>query len=280
MKKYILLLPALFLFLVTGCSSDDKATSAPLAAKTILNVAYGSDPKQQMDVYLPEGRDQDTKVIVLLHGGAWYSGSKDDLALFVPLLQQRFPEYAIVNMGYRLATETSPAMPKQTDDIQNVLDYIESSDYHVSDDYAFIGFSAGAHLSMLYSYKFDTDHDGKAVVNLVGPADFTDPAYTVHPLYPIAGQYLLGTSEPTQQQIESLNPVSHITPQSPPTITFYGGQDPLIPASQGPRLKAKLDEEGVYNEFNFYPDGGHADWDNATFAEVYDKIEHFLREKF
>ena len=45
-------------------------------------------------------------------------------------------------------------------------------------------------------------------------------------------------------------------------------------------LKAKLDAAGVYNEFNFYPDGGHADWDATTFAEVYNKVEAFLQARF
>ncbi|AWH85493.1 lipase [Flavobacterium album] len=279
MKKYLLLLPALLLFLNLGCSTDDTTTSEPLTARNILNVAYGTDSEQTMDVYLPANRDEDTKVMVLVHGGAWASGSKEDVTELVPVLQQRFPEHAIVNINYRLATQTSPAMPKQIEDIQKVLDYIAGSDYHVSDDYALIGFSAGAHLSMLYAYSYDTDHHVKAVVDIVGPADFTDPAYLSHQLYPIASQFLLGTTAPTPQQIATISPANYITPQSPPTITFYGGQDPLVPASQGPRLKAKLDQEGVYNEFSFYPDGGHADWDEATFTEVYSKVETFLRAK-
>lgn len=280
MNKYLSLLPLLLLFLVTGCNSDDSTTQASLAARNILNVAYGNDAQQSMDVYLPAGRDENTKVIVLVHGGAWTSGSKDDVTSLVPILQQRFPNHAVVNINYRLATETSPAMPKQIDDIESVLDYLEASDYHISDDYAFVGFSAGAHLSMLYAYAHDMDHDVKAIVNVVGPADFTDPEYLSHNLYPIAALYLVGTSAPTAEQIASISPASHITAQAPPTLTFYGGQDPLVPATQGPRLKAKLDEAGVYNEFNFYPDGGHADWDIATFGEVYNKVEAFLQARF
>ncbi|WP_294822373.1 alpha/beta hydrolase [uncultured Flavobacterium sp.] len=280
MKKYISLLPMLFLFLISGCSPDDATIKTPIAAKNLIDVRYGPDTQQSMDVYLPANRDENTKVIVLVHGGAWTSGSKEDVTSLVTLLQQRFPGHAVVNINYRLATETSPALPKQIDDIKSVLEYLEGSDYHISDDYAFIGFSAGAHLSMLYSYAHDDDHDVKAICNVVGPADFTDPQYLSHSLYPIAATYLVGTPEPTPQQIAAISPVSHISAQAPPTLTFYGGVDPLVPASQGPRLKAKLDQAGVYNEFNFYPDGGHADWDLATFAEVYNKVEAFLNARF
>lgn len=276
MKK-ILLLPLLLLFLNISCGSDDTTVNnEPLEAETLLNVAYGNHAEQKMDVYLPEGRDENTPVIVLVHGGAWIGGSKEDMGFVVPVLQSEFPDYAIVNINYRLASDESPMYPKQIDDIASVIGFIESSDYEVSDDYAFIGASAGAHLSMLYSYKHDDEHDVKAVVNIVGPADFSDPAYTVHPLYESMAVILTGTNTPTAEQIEEINPVAHITALAPPTLSFYGGEDPLVPSSQGPRLKAKLDEFGVYNEFNFYPDGGHADWNAQIMQEVYDKIISFL----
>lgn len=278
MKK-LLLLPLLFLFLFTGCTSEDT-TQDPLAARTMINVAYGNDAQQKMDVYLPEGRDESTKVIVLLHGGSWVAGDKEDMNFIVPILQQQFPDYAIVNINYRLATPESPMYPKQINDIKSALTFIEENNANISDDYAFIGVSAGAHLSMLYSYKYDPQHDVKAIVDIVGPADFTDPNYLSHPLYAQSGITLVGTPTPTQEQIAEVNPAAHIKATAPPTLSFYGGVDPLVPATQGPRLKAKLDSFGVYNEFNFYPDGGHADWNAQIMQEVFGKTILFLQNHF
>jgi len=281
MRK-LLLLPILSLFLIIGCTSsdDNNNNDDPLVEKQLLNVAYGSDAEQKMDVYLPANRDKNTKVVLLLHGGSWIEGNKSDLSYVVPVIQSQFPDYAIVNINYRLATDNSPAFPKQIQDIQKAIQYLKNSNYTISANYAFIGFSAGAHLSMLYGYSYNTTGDIKAICNVVGPADFSDPAYTAHPLYPYAALNLIGTSSPTQSQISEVSPVAHITAQSPPTISFYGGQDPLVPASQGPRLKEALDNVNVYNEFNFYPNGGHADWDNATMLEVYGKITAFLQNHF
>jgi acetyl esterase/lipase len=279
-KKFLFLF--IFAGLLSACSSDDdnNQPQAPLAAAEYTNVQYGTDPQQTMDVYLPANRTADTKVIILIHGGAWIGGSKEDFADFIPVIKEEFPDDAIVNINYRLATETSPAFPKQMDDLQRVIAYLKNSDYVIDNTYAFIGASAGAHLAMLYGYEYDTAHEVKAICDIVGPADFLDPEYVSNPLYPFAAQYLLGTTTPSSQLIETVNPLSHITAQSPPTLSFYGGIDPLIPATQGPRLKAALDEAGVVNEFNFYLEGGHGDWDEATFADVYAKITVFFEAHF
>ncbi len=280
MKK-LLLLPLLALFITYGCnSSDDRDTAVALEAEQHLDVSYGTSPQQTMDVYLPGGRTADTKVFILVHGGFWVAGSKEDFNAAVPLLKQYFPDHAIVNINYRLANFESPAYPKQIEDIQKVLQHLEDSDYTISDDYAFVGVSAGAHLSMLYAYKYDTEHDVKAVCDIVGPADFTDEAYATHPEYENAAMALLGTTTPTEEQIFEVNPVSHITAQAPPTISFYGGQDYLIPSSQGPLLKAKLDAAGVYNEYTLYPNGGHFDWDLQTQQDMYSKLIPFFQQHF
>ena len=278
MKK-LFLLPVLFLLLLTGCSSEDDSktiTDDVSVKKELLNVSYGSDAEQKIDIYLPAGRSENTKVIVLLHGGSWIAGNKSDMTYLVPSIQQQFPNHAIVNINYRLATDSSPAFPKQINDIQEVIKHLEKTGYKISNDYAFIGFSAGGHLALLYSYAYDPEHDVKAICNVVGPADFSDPNYLSHPLFASASQNLIGTNTPTQEQILAVSPVAHITADAPPTLSFYGGQDPLVPSTQGQRLKDALDNVNVYNEFNFYPNGGHANWDDATFAEVYGKITAFL----
>jgi acetyl esterase/lipase len=279
MKKLVIAL--FFISYLTSCSSDDNNTPNtpqydPDEATALIDVPYGADPQQTMDIYLPAGRTTATKTIILVHGGAWVAGDKEDFNPIIPVIQAEFPDYAVVNINYRLATSTSPAYPKQIDDLELVIEELKNTDYTISNDYAFIGASAGAHLSMLYAYNFDQNHEVQAVANIVGPADFADPQYTTHPLYSYAALNLIGTATPTEAQIQEVSPVAHITAGSAPTITFYGGQDPLVPATQGPRLKERLDEINVTNEFNFYPDGGHGDWDDATYLEVYDKLGNFL----
>ena len=182
MKKYLVWI-VVFVVLV-GCNkTEDIVENEHLPAKALLNVVYGNDSEQIMDVYLPSGRDENTKTIVLVHGGGWSGGDKSSFDYYVPVLQAQFPGCAVVNVNYRLATVASPAIPKQVEDLEQMVSFLKASDYHISTDFAFIGASASAHLSMLYAYHYDENHDVKALSSIVGPTDFTDPAYTANPLY-------------------------------------------------------------------------------------------------
>ena len=284
MKVYKIPLILLLLLLAFSCNTenDGNTSTSNLAAVDMANISYGTDAQQKIDVYLPANRTTDTKVFILVHGGAWSGGSKADMAAFVPLLKLQFPDYAIVNLEYRLATLESPGFPKQIQDIQKMVQFVKNSDYHISSNYAFIGASAGAHLSMLYSYKYDADENVKAVASIVGPTDFTDPAYTENASFQFGLTYLIGPIDYHQNPAPfiEVSPATHVNAQSPPTVMFYGGMDPLVPASQGPRLKAKLDNAGVYNEFYLYPNGGHGDWDAVTMIDFQSKLAAFLRTHF
>ena len=198
----------------------------------------------------------------------------------MPILKSHFPNHAIVNINYRLATAQSPAFPKQVQDIEKVVKHLQESDYSISSDYAFIGASAGAHLAMLYGYKYDTAGNVKAICNIVGPADFTDPFYANHPYFQYAAMYLVGNVANRPEAAIEVSPALQVTKNAPPTILFYGGQDPVVPASQATRLKAKLDAAGVYNEYHLYKSGGHGNWNPQTMKDFEDKLISFLKKQF
>ncbi len=267
---------AMIVVCLTGC----KRASAPeiLPEKNMTNIAYGNLPGQVMDLYLPEGRSSTTKTIILVHGGGWSGGSRRNLDYLLPSLRRHFPDAAFANVDYRLATAASPAFPKQVDDLAAVIKYLCEADYGISEEFAFIGASAGAHLALLYSYRYDVAKRIRVVASIVGPVDFTDPAYTSSPYFHYGLSPLVGPAakRPHPESYLPVNPAAHVTRKSPPTILFYGGQDPLIPASQGPRLKEKLDGAGVASELHVYPRGGHGNWDEATTRHMGENLAAFF----
>ncbi|KOS04987.1 hypothetical protein AM493_02235 [Flavobacterium akiainvivens] len=278
MKRILYIIP-LFL-LLTSCNSNDtpSPTYNPSEAIVIENEHYGTDPQQTMDIYLPAGRTTETKTVIYIHGGAWEAGDKSEHTDFMVFLQGLFPGYAIVNLNYRLATSASPAYSKQIEDIGLALAKLNSSNYTLSNNYALMGSSAGGHLSMLYSYGFDQNHDIKAVVNFVGPSDFSDPQYPSLSAYSGYIRNITGSENPQISKIEEVSPITYVTATSTPTISFYGGQDPLVPDSQGPRLHNKLNEMGVVNQLYLYPNGGHNDWNDSIYSEVYPSMVIFIQE--
>lgn len=52
----------------------------PLGGEVIRDIAYGSDERHRLDLYLPVGASDMAPVVVFLHGGGFIRGDKDDRA--------------------------------------------------------------------------------------------------------------------------------------------------------------------------------------------------------
>ncbi|WP_047545704.1 alpha/beta hydrolase [Psychroserpens sp. Hel_I_66] len=267
-----------------SCSSDDSSIgndpgeNSNLEFRQELNVSYGNDNDQVFDIYLPANRTTETKVMILVHGGGWTTGDKADMNPIKDLIRQDLPNLAIVNINYRLADQDNPPFPMQIDDITTVVNFLKAyqNEYVISNDIGFIGTSAGAHLSMLWSYAYDTDDDIKMVSSIVGPANFTDPAYTESEnpfLIEIINTFGIDTSTAF---LEEISPYHQVDASSPPTILFYGGQDPLIPTSQGVEMEAKLSNLGVTHQFTLYPNAGHG-WVGLELLDTWAKLKAFTQ---
>ena len=164
-------------------------------------------------------------------------------------------------MNYKLVgNDANYILPSQTNDIQFALDYLanKSSQYGIKAEFVIVGVSAGGHLSMLYSYKFDLNKRVKAVVSIVGPTNLSDPYYSNYPQYSILQQYIINASDLpsgyTSAQYGS--PITWITNSSAPTISFYGNTDEMVLESQKNFLDQKLSQNNVANQ-SYLNNGGH-----------------------
>ena len=283
MRYYIKIILLSFLsFHFFSCSNENVEVSENISMlyKEMLDVSYGSDGKQTYDIYLPKDRNSSTKVMILVHGGSWTSGDKSDMNALKDLYRQNLPNLAIVNINYRLSDQDNPFYPMQINDITAVINHLKTNKegYVISETYGFLGVSAGAHLSLLWSYAFDVQNNVRMVGGIVGPTNFTDPAYlnnTNPELEALLGAYASGTPI---EFLEEISPLYNVKSSSPPTILFYGGQDPLIPTTQGTDLRDKLDALGVFNEFTLYPNAGHG-WIGVELLDTWGKIKVFTENQ-
>ena len=270
-----------FSILLLSCQREAQNVLPPqsLPAQTLQNVAYGNDPAQKMDIYLPAGRTDTTKVLIMVHGGAWIEGDKTDMAQFVPVLQQRLPGYVIVNLNYRLATVVANHFPAQETDMKAAVDFLiqKSGEYKFSHKFVLLGASAGAHMALLQAYKYNTPSI-KAVVDFFGPSDMvglynstTDPAGL------IAFQILMqGTPSSNAALYEQSSPIHFVSAQSPPTIILHGTDDMVVPVELSILLANKLQSFEVVHQLELYNGLGHDVWPEESMTDAFDKIEAFI----
>ncbi|WP_339610338.1 alpha/beta hydrolase [uncultured Planktosalinus sp.] len=286
MKRYLIILFVSIPFLLfnVACSSDDENTTNPetiLEAEVRMNVSYGEHPSQVYDLYLPEGRTQEsTKVIILVHGGGWTSGDKNDMIEIVNFLQANHPDYAVANINYVLAEIGVPAFPNQFLDLGSVLSQLteQQNELHIQPQFGLIGTSAGAHISLMYDSVYDLSDQVKFVADIVGPSDFTDPFYANNPNFELALQLLTDTNAypPGSNLPEVLSPVFQVSENTSPTILFYGSLDPIVPISNGFALENALNTTGINYSFTVY-EGGHGDdWSTADVQDLQTKLEQFM----
>jgi acetyl esterase/lipase len=270
-------------FVFYNCTEEttDDTTNTNLDASKYyqeLNVSYGNDINQKFDLYLPAKRNSNTKTVILIHGGGWSSGDKVDMNPFKDLIRQDLPNLAIVNINYRLANANNKPYPMQIDDITSIINYLKTnkSKYTISDKFGFIGASAGAHLSLLWSYAFDTNKNINMVCSIVGPTNLTDPAYLNNELPELQAILDLYGINATSSYLEEASPLHRVTASAPPTILFYGGQDPLIPTTQGTDLRDKLVSLNVTHQFTLYPNAAHG-WIGLELLDTWLKLKAFTQ---
>ena len=281
MKFYKLLSIVAIPITIFSCQKPiDEIANTNIAAKTTMNVSYGTSSEQTMDIYLPANRTAiSTKVIIMIHGGGWNSGDKSELTEYADSIRKRLPDYAVFNINYRLASGAN-LFPTQENDVKSVLQFIinNSAAYFISQKFVLLGVSAGAHLALLQGYKYASQIKPKAIVSFFGPTDLIDMYnHPANPLVPVAMVSVIGKT-PLQDSLLYTNssPINFVSNTSSPTILLQGGLDPLVSVNQAIMLKGKLDAAGVINQYVFYPTEGHG-WFGANLYDSFNKIEIFLK---
>jgi len=277
MKKYLIIAEILLLLFLTSCQKTiDLGKNASF--KIEKNVSYGKDPEQKMDIYLPESGTKNKEVFIIIHGGGWRGGRRSELTSFTFDLMKKFPGNIFINLDYRLASSNRFAIPDQTADIKNAINYLEKT-LKIKPRYILLGNSAGGHLSMLYAYKFDSDKRVKAVINIVGPADLNDLGFKNYDDYRFLEKRLIDPKIADRKTtlMDFGSPIYWINTASAPTISFYGNNDYVVPISQMKILDSVLTDHNVYHE-SYEFNGNHTGWEkdnNATF--LIQKIDGFLK---
>jgi acetyl esterase/lipase len=131
---------------------EQSATGMRLPSNVRLerDLAYGTDPQQRLDVYLP-AHAKAAPIIFMVHGGAWMIGDKAASGFVSNKVAHWLPKgYILVSSNYRMSRRPNPL--DQADDIARALAFVQAKAPSWGGDptrVLLLGHSAGAHLVSL-----------------------------------------------------------------------------------------------------------------------------------
>jgi acetyl esterase/lipase len=135
-----------------GEESAEPAISLPPGIKVLRDVAYGDDPLQRMDVYLPRDAKQ-APTVFMVHGGAWAFGDKTNGRVVANKVARWTPcGFAFVSINTRLLPKADPL--RQAEDVAKALAFAQTRALQWGANpaqFILMGHSAGAHLVALIS---------------------------------------------------------------------------------------------------------------------------------
>jgi acetyl esterase/lipase len=112
-----------------------------------LDVPYGDEGSDTtLDIFWPEGTTDALPTVVWIHGGAWISGDKVDVAPYLRILAAE--GYTTIGLNYTVAPEA--VYPTAVRQLNDALDYVvgNAAELHVDTDRIVLaGDSAGAQLA-------------------------------------------------------------------------------------------------------------------------------------
>jgi len=304
-------------FLVVRVAAAREQNPAPASLKEAqkearLDVAYitggktSADDAHRLDIYPARAAGKGkaasaaAPVIIDIHGGGWNEGDKSmqNMPLIAWLNQQGV---CVVEVNYRLQTEGGgPLWREQLEDVRAAIRWVYDNAGELGVDknrISLMGSSAGAHLAMMAAYMAEGGDDAatgavkiRSVINVCGPADLAleydeVPESTGAEMRP-AVKNLLGLDSSPHDSGAAMraymvaSPVSHIAAGAPPTLSFYGLADIVVPAANGVELHEVLQSAGVPSETYYIPKANHNFsfvWDEEPAVFFVNRLESWIK---
>ena len=223
--------------------------TVPQATVTTITYAVHDGESLALDLYRSGERAgaRPAPIVMVIHGGGWTTGRRDDLAALNFHLAER--GYLVVAPSYRLAP--AHRYPAAFDDVTTALAVVRGRAREWNADperLAVIGRSAGGQLALLLAYR-QADDAIRGVVSFYGPADMRFG--WEHPgnawVYDGVGtieRYLGGPPAVVGAGYEAASPYQHVGPATPPTLLIHGRRDEIVWIAQSTRLAERLRAHG------------------------------------
>lgn len=244
------------LLLVLSACSPVKLLNALTPDSTFdktAGIAYGDDPRQKLDVYVPRHALPDAPVVVFFYGGSWNSGAREDYNFVGEALASR--GIVAVVADYRLYPQVR--YPLFLQDAARAVAWTKAHIREFSGNpqrLYLMGHSSGGYNAAMLALDGDllaaagmSPKDLRGWIGLAGPYDFLpieNPA--VRPVF-------FWPDSPPQSQ-----PINHVSRDAPPALLIAASEDDLVnPTRNTGGLAHKLRAAGVPVQDFYYSRPNH-----------------------
>lgn len=239
----------------TACSPLSLfATLSPKdpALRISRGEAYGSHPRQTLDVYAPPGARGAAPIAVFFYGGSWDSGRRQDYNWVGRALASR--GFVTIVADYRLYPEVR--YPGFLEDGAQTVRWAVDNAGRLGGDpqrIVLLGHSAGAYNAVMLGldprYLAGAGVDParvRAVAGLAGPYDFL-------PLKGDTTRQVFGKGP----DLAGTQPLAHVRASSPPAFLATGDADTVVYPKNTTALASLYRQAGAMVEERHYPGVDH-----------------------
>ena len=264
-------------FTFGACNFSIKGTAAEQGdtVRVCENIAYGGKERNFFDLYIPAGADKrdEHALILFLHGGSWTSGDKSSMTDDCRFFAERgyvtaTMNYSFLNMMGEEKSDFTTMMTEIATALSVIKGYVAEQGVNVT-KVALSGYSAGAHLALLYAYSMG-EHSPLPVLfthSKAGPADFRTFSPESADVQDFMAKMGVGNDEQAVQElmknekvvnmIQTVSPVFYVKRGAAPAILSYGRQDGLVVWENVVSMMNALADKGVEYTLIEYPNSGH-----------------------
>lgn len=231
------------------------------------NLVYKNISERELtaDVYLPnEGDNRKYPAVLLIHGGGWLTGSKENQRVMAQHLAAN--GYVAVTASYRLGTEAK--YPAGVLDLKDALKWMRDNaeEFQIDNDkIAVLGSSSGAQLATLLGVTPDSElyktkngqisDEVQAIVNVDGIVSFVHPEAEEGWM---AATWFGGSEDEKPDTWKEASPLEYVDTETPPTL-FINSSYPRFHAGRDDMTEI-LSKNNIYYEVHTLENSPHSFW--------------------
>jgi acetyl esterase/lipase len=228
--------PLNLLDLFRGVETDDVG---------VTEHVYATEGSKQLklDLYQLTRSGSPRPLLIVIHGGSWNGGNKEQLPAINRYLARE--GYAVASLDYRHAPKFP--FPAAVDDVFRALDYLKANAASLRLDLiriVLIGRSAGGQIALSAAYS-GREPNIRGVIAFYSPSDlvfgYREPSRRgVLDSRKVLEDYLGGSPAEKPGVYAAASPVNFVSAATPPTLLIHGELDPIVWPRQSEQLSERL----------------------------------------